>query len=145
MSDCCLNCEAGRTMGCRTYCCQLLVRLTEEDAQRLYPERPTARFLEKAEDGFCIHLDRMTHRCNIWEQRPEVCRGYDCNSDFLLQVAVAEGFTSIVELTGRAQRIYLPSHLWVKVPDEADSSSSASSSSTSESHSSEDTGSSVIT
>jgi len=116
MEEACLNCDAGRKMGCRTYCCRLLVRLTEEDAERLYPDRPTARFLEKADDGLCIYLDKETFRCGIWEKRPEICRSFDCNTDFLLQVAVKEPFESIVDLTKKAQSIYLPSHLWVKVP-----------------------------
>lgn len=103
-------------MGCRTYCCRLLVRLTEEDAQRLYPDRPTARFLEKAADEFCVYLDRETYRCGIWDKRPEICRSFDCNSDFLLQVAVKEQFDSIVDLTAKARKIYLPNHLWIKIP-----------------------------
>lgn len=116
MAEACLNCDAGRLMGCRTYCCRLLVRLTEEEAQRLYPDRPTARFLEKADDGLCIYLDKETCRCGIWDKRPEICRSFDCDTDFLLQVAVKEQFGSIVELTAKARSIYLPNHLWVKVP-----------------------------
>jgi len=116
MEEACLNCDAGRKMGCRTYCCRLLVRLREEEAQQLYPDRPTARFLEKAADGLCLYLDRETFRCGIWDKRPDICRRFDCNTDFLLQVAVKEPFESIVDLTKKAQSIYLPSHLWVKVP-----------------------------
>jgi len=118
MEDSCVNCEAGRKIGCGTFCCQLLVRLTEEEAQRLYPDRPSARFLEKAADGFCLYLDRATSRCKIWEKRPSICRGYDCNGDTLLQVAVTKGVRSIVELAAMAQRLYLPRHLWVTVPTE---------------------------
>ncbi len=116
MAETCLNCDAGRTMGCRTYCCRLLVRLTEDEAQQLYPDRPSARFLEKADDELCLYLDRETYRCGIWDKRPEVCRSFDCNTDFLLQVAIKEQFESIVDLAKKAQRIYLPRHLWVKVP-----------------------------
>ena len=122
MAEACLNCDAGRWMGCRTYCCRLLVRVTEEEAQRLYPDRPTARFLEMADDGLCMYLDRETFRCGIWDTRPEICRSFDCNTDFLLQVAVKEQFESIVELTAKVRPIYLPNHLWVKVPKTGDSS-----------------------
>lgn len=126
MSEACINCDAGREMGCRTYCCRLLVRLTEEEAQRLYPDRPTARFLEKAADGVCIYLDRESFRCSIWDKRPDICRSFDCNTDFLLQVAVKEQFETIVDLSAKAGKIYLPQHLWIKVPQTNQDSSGES-------------------
>lgn len=118
--DSCLNCDYGRARGCRTYCCQLLIRLSEADAKRLYPERPEMRFIEKDADGYCVHLDRETYGCKIWKERPEVCRQFNCNKDFMLQIAVTEGFTSIVELSKRAQSVYLPRHLWVTIPQQGE-------------------------
>ena len=114
--DSCLDCDSGRTMGCRTYCCQLLVRLTDEDMQRLSPGNTSGRFIEKDSDGYCVNLDRENGRCRIWEKRPEVCRRFNCNQDFMLQVAVTEGFTSIAHLALRAQKAYLPQHLWIQIP-----------------------------
>ena len=25
--------------------------------------------------GYCVHLDRESYRCTVWEQRPVPCRG----------------------------------------------------------------------
>jgi Fe-S-cluster containining protein len=32
-------------------------------------------------DGQCSHLDRKTHGCTIYQQRPAACRGFDCRGD----------------------------------------------------------------
>jgi hypothetical protein len=76
----------------------LLIRLTDEEAARFFPDEPKRRFLDKGEDGYCCFLDRKTRRCRTWPTRPQVCREYDCNEDSLLQVAIRSGFTSLVDL-----------------------------------------------
>lgn len=113
---CNVACETGRSLGCGTYCCRLLVRITEAESKALFPGKPVARFIEKAEDGFCRFLDRETHRCSVWENRPQVCRDYDCNDDFLLQVAICEGSQSLVQLATRARTLYRPRECWIRVP-----------------------------
>lgn len=72
--------------------------------------------MEKAADGFCVNLDRETHFCRIWEQRPQVCRSYDCNGDFLLQVALRSEFKNIAELVKLAATAYIPKETYVRVP-----------------------------
>ena len=37
-----------------------------------------ANFLAKKKDGSCIYLENNS--CNIYDQRPKVCRKYFCNS-----------------------------------------------------------------
>jgi Fe-S-cluster containining protein len=32
-------------------------------------------------DRYCSHLDRGTRRCSIYDQRPGICRTYDCRQD----------------------------------------------------------------
>lgn len=73
-TDICIDCNAGRRMGCGTFCCKLLVRLRPEDAEALYPANPSKRFIDKNSDGYCMYLDRTTFRCDIWEKRPSICR-----------------------------------------------------------------------
>lgn len=34
--------------------------------------------LEKKENGFCKYFDDETHLCIIYEDRPKVCRNFDC-------------------------------------------------------------------
>lgn len=37
--------------------------------------------IARGEDGFCVHMDRETRGCTVYEQRPIPCRGYDCRQD----------------------------------------------------------------
>jgi len=70
----------------------------------------------KAVDGFCIHLDRATLRCDIWEKRPRVCREYHCAHDYMLQVAVRVGVKNIVQLSRNSLSLHIPKECFVKVP-----------------------------
>ncbi|NIR29200.1 MAG: hypothetical protein GWN84_07765 [Gammaproteobacteria bacterium] len=90
-----VDCDAGRRMGCATYCCRLIVRLTEEESKRF----GGVRTLEKRpEDGYCVYFNACDCTCGIWESRPAVCREYDCNHDRLLQVVLRQGFTTLKNL-----------------------------------------------
>lgn len=104
-SDVCLDCDEGRRLGCATFCCRLIVRLTEAERERGVPgvERGM-NCVPKAPEGFCIHLDRTTSQCRIWSERPRVCREYDCNQDALLTVVLKSGFRSLVQLALEAAR-----------------------------------------
>ena len=94
----------------------LLVRLEPGEAERIYPGQPDRRFVEKGADGYCEFLDRRTSLCSIWSRRPAICRAYECNSDDLLQVAVHEGVTSLVQLVKRAETAWIPPGKRVWVP-----------------------------
>lgn len=106
-----VDCDNGRQMGCQTFCCRLLVRLGEDE------RAPSCGgFVAKDVDGYCIHLSRADHRCGIWAQRSRACRGYDCNGDFLLQVAVRNSFENIAQLVTMAVTAYIPKEIYVRVP-----------------------------
>lgn len=72
--------------------------------------------MEKDADGYCRNLNRETYLCSIWERRSRICRGYDCNSDFLLQVAVRNPFRNIAELVKMATTAYIPKETYVSIP-----------------------------
>lgn len=94
-----VDCEAGRRLGCQTFCCRLVVRLSAEERARGVPGvGPSMGCVPKDADGHCVHSDRETHLCRIWDDRPQVCRDYDCNNDELLQVVLRRGFTSLTDL-----------------------------------------------
>ncbi|MEO5813014.1 MAG: YkgJ family cysteine cluster protein [Rhodanobacter sp.] len=65
--------------SCEAVCCRLTVVLLGDDN---VPEWMTARddhgmeTMAKAEDGWCVALDRKTHRCTIYDERPGICRKY---------------------------------------------------------------------
>lgn len=118
----CLDCDQGRQMGCATYCCTLLVRMSDEEARQraleagASGEEPLKRYIEKDASGYCIHLERESGRCGIWQRRPQVCREYSCNDDVMLQVVLRDGFSSVVKLALAATREFIPRELWRQIP-----------------------------
>ncbi|KAB2314578.1 hypothetical protein F8A87_00295 [Betaproteobacteria bacterium SCN2] len=116
MVDSLIDCDEGRRLGCRTFCCRLLVRLAEDEREPAMNGSVPKGFVDKGPDGLCVHLDRCTHRCGIWEKRPRVCREYDCNHDYLLQAAVRVGVTNIVQLAKDAQALRIAIENCIKVP-----------------------------
>ena len=116
MEDSIIDCDAGRRLGCNTFCCRLLVRYYEDERPPSGDGSIPKGCVDKAADGLCIHLDRATQRCGIWETRPRVCREYDCNGDYLLQVAVRVGVKNIVQLSRDTLTTQVPREDWVRVP-----------------------------
>jgi len=117
-----VDCSKGRQIGCQTYCCRLIVRLDPEERDFGNGSLPASGAVEKGEDGYCIHLDRESCFCGIWNHRPVVCRDYNCNDDFLLQVALKEPVTSLVRLVQKAQSVFIPKESYIRIPcnDECD-------------------------
>lgn len=115
-----VDCEAGRRLGCCTFCCHLLVRLDPEERQPSDNELPEKGFVDKDEHGCCVNMDPGTHRCRIWKDRPRVCREYDCNGDILLQVVVRDGFTTLAQLVKKAAQSYIPKETFIRVPPVAE-------------------------
>jgi len=112
-----VDCEAGRRMGCATFCCRLLVRLKPHEREEANGPGIVAKgFVDKDGEGLCVHLNRQTWACEIWEQRPEICREYDCNSDFMLQIVLREGFTNIADVAVKAAKAYIPKETYLKIP-----------------------------
>lgn len=106
-----VDCAKGREMGCQTFCCRLLVRLDEDERTP-----SSGSFVAKDADGYCIHLNRENYLCSIWHRRSRTCRGYDCNHDFLLQVALRNPFDNIAELVKLAATAYIPIERHIRVP-----------------------------
>ncbi len=111
-----VDCDAGRQLGCRTFCCRLLVKLKPHEMAKSVDGLPAKGFVSKGQNGLCVHMDSKTWLCKIWENRPETCREYSCNNDFMLQVAVREGFTDIADLARKASVSYIPKETFVQVP-----------------------------
>jgi uncharacterized protein len=117
MTECLqVDCEAGRALGCQTFCCRLLVRKDPVSPENEVNDNASGRFIEKGADGFCICLDRKTYLCKIWAERSSVCRGYDCNYDLLLQAALRHKFGNIVELARISSSAYIPKDTYKQVP-----------------------------
>lgn len=111
-----VDCDAGRRMGCTTFCCRILVRLQPDEMVPTDDDSPPKGYVDKDFEGYCIHLDRDSGRCNNWDKRSKVCREYECNSDFLLQVVIREGFVNIADLAKASTRVFIPKETYRYVP-----------------------------
>jgi hypothetical protein len=94
----------------------LLVRLDPDEMDYSDGSSVAKGYVDKTPDGNCIHFDTETKLCRIWKNRPRVCREYECNSDFLLQVAVRKGFTSIGKLAKDSLKIFVPKETYIRIP-----------------------------
>lgn len=111
-----VDCEEGRRMGCATFCCRMMVRLQPDEMEKGDSTTPAKGFVDKDPEGYCIHIDRKTGHCENWKNRPKVCREYECNSDFMLQVVIREGFKNIADLARKAINAYIPKESYRFVP-----------------------------
>jgi Fe-S-cluster containining protein len=75
--------DEERRKICRSICCSFTFALTKKDLEKgiVQWNQKKPYFIARDADGYCLHLDRKTLRCTIWEDRPERCRKYDCRND----------------------------------------------------------------
>jgi len=111
-----IDCEQGRRLGCQVFCCRLLVRLEPEERPPAENGLPQKGYMDKDPDGYCIHFDRVRKICRIWEQRPKICRAYNCNRDPLLQVALRYRFRNLADLLRASVRALIPRGTEKKIP-----------------------------
>lgn len=117
MSDCAsVDCEAGRSLGCKTYCCRLLVRLEPDERVAGDGTQTPKGYVDKTADGYCIHFDRQSNLCGNWHNRPRACREYSCHGELLLQVALRHEFKNIVELVKLASTACIPLETYISIP-----------------------------
>jgi hypothetical protein len=111
-----IDCSEGRRMGCAVFCCRMLVRLQPDEMEPSDGTTPAKGFVDKDPEGYCIYYNQESGLCDNWEKRPKVCREYECNSDFMLQVVLREGFTNIAELAKAASKAFIPKECYIKIP-----------------------------
>jgi Fe-S-cluster containining protein len=77
-----VDCEARHPI-CRAVCCKLEFALSTQDIEegivRWNLGEPYLN--RKGESGRCVHLDLETYKCTVYENRPSVCRSYNCRND----------------------------------------------------------------
>ena len=76
-----IDCES-RMHICRAACCRLSFSLSTQDIYegiRWDLGNPFMNVI--GESGYCVHLQPDVLRCTIYEQRPAICRKYDCRND----------------------------------------------------------------
>jgi Fe-S-cluster containining protein len=78
-----IDCE-NRVHLCKAACCRLEFALSKEDVQEHIVRWDLGRpymIARDHKDGYCVHLERPTCCCSIYNNRPLACRGYDCRND----------------------------------------------------------------
>jgi Fe-S-cluster containining protein len=69
---------------CKACCCRLEVMLMGDDAppeRFIETDRWGGQVMARLADGLCAALDRDTHLCTIYAQRPTVCRDFAMGGD----------------------------------------------------------------
>jgi hypothetical protein len=77
-----IDCE-NRLHLCQAACCRLRFALTVRDVEKGNVKWNLGQpyMIRQGADGYCHHLDRESQRCGVYEDRPFVCRAYDCRKD----------------------------------------------------------------
>jgi Fe-S-cluster containining protein len=77
-----VNC-AERMHICHAVCCKLnfALNLEEVDSGKVKWDLGFPYMIRHGTNGYCIHNDTATGRCNIYADRPGVCHRYDCTND----------------------------------------------------------------
>lgn len=73
---------AERIPLCKAACCRLRFSLSEQDIREGVVEWTLASpYMNRQKDnGYCVHAGDAL-QCTIYDERPSVCRRYDCRSD----------------------------------------------------------------
>jgi Fe-S-cluster containining protein len=77
-----IDCES-RLPLCHAACCKLPLALSREDVREGVVRWDLGRpyMLARDRDRYCVHMERETCRCGVYDHRPIPCRGYDCRAD----------------------------------------------------------------
>jgi Fe-S-cluster containining protein len=77
-----IDCQA-RIPLCKGRCCKLSFPLTFQDLDEGVVKWEYSRpyQIRKRADAYCVHSDEATRGCQVYDQRPAVCRSYDCRND----------------------------------------------------------------
>ena len=78
-----IDCEA-RYHLCRAACCAMHFPLTAQDLEEGLVRWELGKPYLIRQDthcGRCVHQDPESYRCGVYEQRPGICRAYDCRKD----------------------------------------------------------------
>jgi len=77
-----IDCQA-RLPLCQARCCTLGFALSFQDLDErvVQWEYGTPYHIKQRKDGYCVHNSCETRTCQIYDQRPAVCRTYDCRKD----------------------------------------------------------------
>lgn len=74
---------AARMHVCKAVCCSLPFPLSaaEVEAGDVRWDLGHPYVIRQTAEGYCVHNDRSSGGCDVYDKRPGVCRGYSCAHD----------------------------------------------------------------
>jgi Fe-S-cluster containining protein len=77
-----VNCEE-RMPICKAVCCKLSFALSIEEIEvgKLKWELGKPYYIRHKSNGYCCHINNENKQCNVYENRPSVCKKYSCAND----------------------------------------------------------------
>lgn len=74
---------AARISLCQARCCTLAVALSRQDLdkRKLCWDYGKPYQIRRRDDGYCVHNEGAERRCGVYDERPSICRMYDCRND----------------------------------------------------------------
>lgn len=77
-----VNCEE-RLHICKAACCRMRFALSEQEVEKgvVRWELHRPYFIRHSEEKYCVHNDRGTCHCTVYQDRPQVCSVYSCYQD----------------------------------------------------------------
>ena len=78
----------SRLPVCKAVCCKFPFALFKQDVEEgiIHWEFGRPYMIAQVDDGYCIHLDRETYKCTVYEHRTVPCRGFGCQDNEKWQV-----------------------------------------------------------
>ncbi len=81
-SEACVGCQ-DRLDICKAVCCKFPFALSRQDVKEGIIQWEFGRpyLIAHDTDGYCVHLNRDTYKCTVYEHRTVPCRGFDCQEN----------------------------------------------------------------
>jgi len=81
-----VDCDKGKKLGCQSFCCRYWFALTRQDIKEGIAKWDSGHpFIIQRAQEYCIHFNMEKNGCSIYQNRPHVCRIYDCSGDERIQ------------------------------------------------------------
>ena len=68
---------------CKGACCKLTFSLSQSEVNEKIVRWDLGNpyMIARDSDGYCVHVNKKTFKCEVYDKRPKVCRAYDCRND----------------------------------------------------------------
>lgn len=73
----------SRLSVCKAVCCKFPFALSRQDVEEgiIHWEFGRPYLIAHGADGYCVHLDRESYKCTVYEHRTVPCRGFSCQDN----------------------------------------------------------------